>query len=306
MKAYRYLIDEIPAEQWTELTGDGFFASRVYARLWETMGGRAVAWAVEDQGKLVSLLPGVEFGRGPWARFQSMPDGGYGGIFHAREQERDHCEALLLGAIDNRRYLKTFIFDFYGTISRSDGLARETYRTTLVDISAPGWVPPDEKLLSQIRKAKREGIEVRRFSWDDHHAAFLELVFLSEKRHGQKPRFTPDFFAALARVAAQDDRIHWLWCEHENRPACSHIYLIEKGVLQGWQIYFDKAFSFLKPNQYIRFTMCREAARNGITRLNLGGSPENAPGLKYYKERWGGESSDYCCHYRKRGLGKFI
>ena len=33
-------------------------------------------------------------------------------------------------------------------------------RTTLVDISRPGWTPPDAKLLSQIRKAEREGIRV--------------------------------------------------------------------------------------------------------------------------------------------------
>ncbi len=306
MKADRYLIDEIPADQWTGLTGEGFFVSRAYARLWETMGGRAVAWAVEAEGRLVSLLPGVEFGRGPLTRFQSMPDGGYGGIYHALEKERDHCEALLLEAIVRRRYLKTFIFDFYRTISGPGQFSRETCQTTLVDISEPGWVPPDEKLLSQIRKAKREGIMVGRFSWDDHHAAFLELVVHSEKRHGQKPRFSPDFFAALARVADQDDRVRWIWCEHDNRPACSHIYLTENGVLQGWQIYFDKAFSFLKPNQYIRFTMCREAARQGITRLNLGGSPDNAPGLKYYKERWGGETSDYYCYFLKRGLSRFI
>lgn len=306
MKPDRYTLDEIPPDLWNDLTEDRFFVSRGYARLWETMGGRAIAWAVEDKGQLVSLLPGVEFGRGPLARFQSMPDGGYGGAFHALKEDRDQCEDLLLDAIDRRRYLKSFIFDFYGTITRPARFARETFQTTLVDISPPGWDPPDEKLLSQIRKAKREGITVSRFSWEEHHAAFLELVRISEKRHGQKPRFTSDFFAALARLADQDDRIRWIWCEHDNMPACSHIYFIEKGVLQGWQIYFDKAFSFLKPNQYIRFTMCRDAARQGITRLNLGGSPENAPGLKYYKKRWGGESSDYYCYFLKRGLGRFI
>jgi hypothetical protein len=47
-------------------------------------------------------------------------------------------------------------------------------------------------------------------------------------------------------------------------------------------------------------------AKAGISRLNLGGTPENAPGLEYYKKRWGGEAVEYICYYRKSLLGRLI
>ena len=52
--------------------------------------------------------------------------------------------------------------------------------------------------------------------------------------------------------------------------------------------------------------MCREMAKLGVTRLNLGGSPENAPGLTYYKKRWGGQRCLYSGYVLKRGLGKLL
>lgn len=103
-----------------------------------------------------------------------------------------------------------------------------------------------------------------------------------------------------------DPRVHWLWCEHQGRPACSHIYFSERNVLQGWQIAFDKSFSFLKPNQYIRFTMCRRMAARGITRLNLGATPEGADGLLYYKRRWGGRPLRYRTLVLERKLARLL
>ncbi len=149
--------------------------------------------------------------------------------------------------------------------------------TTLVDISDPEWVPPDEKLRSEIRKAEREGITMEPFEWGRHHEHFLRLMEATERRHGNPPRYPPEFFRRLADLAGRDDRVHWVWCEHEGKPACSHIYILEGGMLQVWQIYFDKAFSFLKPNQYISFAMCRRMAARGIYPTQPGGDAEGCP-----------------------------
>ena len=118
--------------------------------------------------------------------------------------------------------------------------------------------------------------------------------------------FDPNRVACRDYAAGDDYRqIHWAWCAHEGRGACSHIYVVERGMLQGWQIYFDKTFSFLKPNQFIRYTVCREMADRGIRHLNLGGSPENAPGLDYFKKRWGGQTWSYRGLVRQRWLGRW-
>jgi len=290
------------------LVGNRFFACNGFAAVWRAKGGLPVGWAIEDRNGTAAVLPGVEFGVGFLCRFMSMPDGCYGGISFTPEarRNREQIAQLLLDAIVRRRYLKTYIFDFYGTVPADPRFSSVMCATTLVDISDKGWRPPDKKLLSQIRKAERQNITVETFDWKRHGVGFMNLVRTTSRRHGGAPRYSGEFFRALAELAERDERIHWLWCEYGGRPVCSHIYFIENLVLQGWQIYYDKAFSFLKANQYIRFMMCREMAKLGITRLNLGETPEGAAGLAYYKHRWGGEPFYYNCHVLKKGLGRFL
>jgi hypothetical protein len=308
MKTHRRLLSQIDRRAAERLTGDCFFASPGFADLWRAKGGRAVAWIAEDAGRPAAMLPGVEFGRGPLCRFQAMPDGCYGGIFFDEDSnlDRERIARLLLDAVVRHGYMKTFLFDFYGTFPPDSRFESVLCATTLVDISDPRWLPPDKKLVSQIRKAEREGVQVEPFRWEKHKRDFLTLVRITETRHGGKPLYNAAFFKALADLAEEDGRIRWLWCEYDGRPVCSHIYFIENGVLQGWQKYLDKSFSFLKADQYVRLTMCQEIAQEGVGLLNLGATPRGAIGLAHYKRRWGGEPAYYNCLVLKRGLGRFV
>jgi hypothetical protein len=307
MKTHRRLLSQIDHRTVERLIGDRFFASPGFADVWRAKGGRAVAWIAEDAGRTAAVLPGVEFGRGPLCRFQAMPDGCYGGVFYDDAViDRERIARLLLDAIVRRGYMKTFLFDFYDTFPPDSRFESVLCATTLVDISEPGWLPPDKKLVSQVRKAEREGVQVEPFCWNRHRNDFMALVRITETRHGGKPLYNASFFEALAGLAEDDGRIRWLWCEYDGRPVCSHIYFIENGVLQGWQKYLDKSFSFLKADQYVRLTMCQQIAQEGVGFLNLGATPRGAIGLAHYKKRWGGEPAYYNCYVLKRGLGRFV
>jgi hypothetical protein len=139
-----------------------------------------------------------------------------------------------------------------------------------------------------------------------YRAAFLGLAALTYRRHGLPPRYPPAFHDALARLAKRDPRVIWEWCEHDGRAACSHIYFVEDGVLQAWQSYFDKRFSFLKPNAYIRYALALRMAHQGVTRLNLGSTPPRATGLAYYKARWGGREVVFPTHMRVQGAAALL
>ncbi len=298
-------LDRIAEADWARLARGSFFASRGFLELWRAKRGRPVAWTLEDAGRLVAAVPGVEYGSGPFARFASLPDGCYGGVRvdEAAAPERARFAAELMGAIAARGYAKSCVFDFDGAAGPRAGFVAEREQTRLADISAPDWAPPDAKLRSQIRKAEREGIAVERFDWDRHHRGFLALVEGSARHHGQRPRYPASLYRSLARLAETDDRIQWRYCEHDGRPAASHIYFVERDALLAWQSHFDRAFSFLKPNQYVRFTLCREMAARGVHWLNLGSSPAHASGLAYYKARWGGAPVRYVNWTRWEGLG---
>ena len=294
---------ELPA--WDRLTAGSFFASRGFLDLWRTRGGRPVAWMAEADGAPAAIVPGVEFGRGPLARFVSLPDGCYGGVFAdpSVEADRGPITRALFDAIVRRRYAKASVFDYHASAGAHPSFAIERGETLLADISHPDWVPADRKLQSQIRKARRSGVRVEDFDWSRHAPGFLALVHGTARHHGAKPRYARRFYRELAKLAARDERVRWIHCEHDGRPASSHIYFVERDTLQAWQSHFDRSFSFLKANQFIRFTQCREAARRGVRWLNLGSSPAGADGVAYYKARWGGRHVRFATWTRMERLG---
>lgn len=302
----RQSLASFDADAYRAFVGGSMFAARDFVSLWSLQGGRPVVWSVQLDGAPAAILPGVEFGAGPLTRFMSLADGCYGGVFVApgREAQAPALVARLVGAVRAHGYARALLFDYDGHLGSPQGFRALALATTLVDISGGDWEPPDRKLLSQVRKAEREGITVRPFDWDRDQGEFLALVGSTAARQGRRPTYGAGFYEALAALARVDPRVHWVWCEHDGHGACSHIYLRERGNLQGWQIHYDKAYSFLKPNQYIRVTVCREMAAQGVTSLNLGGTPENAPGLRSYKQRWGGTVVGYRALECRSALGR--
>jgi hypothetical protein len=308
MRVVRYPLAHIPWDDVAPLIGSSFFGSPGFANLWRTLGGQPVYWLVEQGNRVMAVLPGVEFGIKPFKRFYAMPAGCYAKLFHNPDitTDREQIARMVLDALAAQRYVKLFLYDFYEPLPADSRFNIQTCTTTLVDVSDPDWQPPDRNLRQEIRKAVREGLHVEKFDSDRHFSQFLHLVKLSEKRIGRRCPFSTEFFKALAALAEEDKRVHWAWSEHNGQAVSSQIFLVEHDNLLFWQTYFEKALTFLKPNQYVPFATAKRLAREGVRWLNFGTSPENAPGITFYKKRWGGKLYSYNCYVMKRGLGRFL
>ena len=304
----RSKASDLPSDIIDTLTSDSFFGSIGFGRLWTEMGGEPVYWAAEHSGRIVALLPGVEFGRKPVKRFQSMPDGCYGRLYFDNDKSLDRAQisAAIKKAIAGAGYARSFIYDFYGNFAEDSDYTVQPCRTLTVNISDSDWQPPDKKLQSEIRKAVREKVEFCRFDLSRHLDRFITLMEDTEKRHGREPKYSRSFFQALAKLAQSDKRIIWYWCEHEGKPVTSHINFIESAMALNWQVYYDKAFSFLKANQLLLTALASEAREQGAVKLNLGASPPEAGSLAKYKAKWGGVDYEYSCHRRQSILGKAL
>ncbi len=293
MNTARRLLNDTPATLLESLQPSTIWNSPAFASLWKTVGGMPVVWTVDHDGVAAALV-GVEFGASPVRRFQAMPDGCYARPRYANAVETAApLGRILAEAIRDHGYAKAILSDYHGYFSECDGFERTVCQTALVDISAPDWEPPDAKLRSQIRKAEREGIAVVPFEAGSHLDPFMRLAQSTEDRHGRDAKYPREFFEELAELAARDERVIWLWCEHDGLPAASHIRFLEGDSLICWQSYYDKAFSFLKPNQYMIHTLAKQQARGGAKTLNLGSWPEGADGLVAFKKRWGAEIVSY-------------
>ncbi len=297
----------IPATDVARLAGTSFFASAGFLSLWTAHAGNPGAWLVEDGGRPVAMLPGVEYGAGAIARFASGPDDCYGGLRldPTVEEDRTGIAAAVFEQVAQHGYAKIWVFDFHRTLSAAPaGFTTTVAETRLVDISAPDWTPPDRALLTQIRHAERADLRIERFDWDRHAGGFLALARGTAAWQGHRLRHAQGFYRALAALAERDDRVVWCWCEHHGRPVASHIYFVESGMLQAWQSHHDRRFAALHANPYIRFQLCREYARRGVGRLNVGSTPTGAVGLAAYKARWGGDLVRYPAYVRIGPLGR--
>jgi hypothetical protein len=299
--------DQLPPPVARRLNQATLIGSARLAALWRPLGGREVFWCATEKGQITLALAAVEFGRRPWKRLQAMPDGLYACPV-ATGESVDLRDAMcsVVTAIAKGGYAKVIVNDYYGLCGAPDGYLPFEGHTTVVDIAASDWQPPDSKIQSEIRKAEREGIAPRPFNAENDMPAFLELMQRTEVRHGRSPKYPAAFWGGLAELARADSRVRWMNIVHGGKLAASHIYFVEGEMLFHWQAFFDKEFSFLKPNQYLMFTMARQAARTGATMLNQGASPPDAEGLIDYKLKWGGQERRYRCLRRRSGLGRWL
>lgn len=298
----------LPEELGALLERHSLMASPSFARLWRTMNGLPVCWVLRQDGRVGAALMGVEFRAHPLTRFQAMVDGLYARLWVSPDSglERPAALSLMMNALPLSGYARVLVTDFAREFPEQIDCPRRACETLLVDISRPDWEPPDSTLRSEIRKAEREKLPVEPFEPSRHMESFLALMRQTEKRHGRSPKYKPQFFEELGKLAQADKRIRWRHCEIEGKPAASHIFLIDGPMALHWQVYFDKRFSFAKPNQYLLFVMAKELAAEGVTTLNLGASPPGAEGLAAYKKKWGGVSYRYPMFYRYSWIGRLF
>lgn len=292
-----------------KLIGNSFFASTGFLNLWSIFGGKAVYWSAIADDDIIAVLPGVEFGAAPIKRFQANPDGCYSCFFIDEKQSDNSQEIkrLIVEAIARAGYTRTHIYDYYKQIP----LPVKNYRlndcrTNLINVSDPNWLPPDKKIQSELRKADREQPEIRAFKAETDFDKFMNLMRKTEERHNRPPRYSKAFYKKLTELSETDNRIIWLWCEHDGEAVTTHINFKENDMILNWQVFYDKNYSYLKVNQQILYYLGINFNSEGVKFLNLGASPEEASGLRKYKSKWGGESYFYPCFSHKSWLGKFL
>jgi len=308
MRTIRRTLTELSPTIIDRLNAASFFSSIGFAQLWRNQGGREIFWVTEEEGNVLAVLPGVEFGIVPFRRFQSMPDGCYAELVMLSEDADDRHRAVrsTWQAIMKAGYFRVHLTDYWGDFNGIENADVTEGKTLLVAIPDSSWEPPDKKIRSEIRKAEREGIIPESLDVCEHFDGFISLMRETEKRHNRKPRYNEKFFLALADLATIDDRLQWVIVRHEGKPAASHINFLVRDTLLNWQVYFDKSFSFLKPNQYMLYAAAIGTVSEGVRYLNLGASPADAEDLITYKRKWGGEERRYSFYRWASWLGRLL
>ena len=302
----RLSADELPVELALSLARLSLFSSPAFASLWKTIGGTDVYWVASEAGRLRAVLSGVEWRHWPIARFQSMPHGLYARMYVDPEAGNSAAKITkeLVRKIVHAGYAKISIHDYHLALPRPVGFEQLTSTTTLVDISHSDWEPPDRTVKQEVRRAEREGVQARGFNIEQDLDPFLALAVAVDVRIGRRPKYSPPFFKALARLALEDKRARWNVAQIGGRLVASHIYFIDGNMSLVWQTYFDKSVPQLKPNPFLLLKSIEQLVSEGVKFLNLGATPDRASGVAAFKEKWGGVTYEYPWYRHHTLLGR--
>ncbi len=306
MEVLRLRLADIDLDKQPWLRGDSLLSSPGFLGLWKAEGGTPVCLAVVENGAPIAALPGIEFGRFAWRRFQAAPHGCYARLLNAPDHEHRRPEAAdaILTFLAEAPYARAIIYDFHHHFDEHEDFDSRVAATRLVDIDAD-WQPPDRKLRQQIRRAIRDGCNVEEFDAGRHLDGFMELMKLTTARTGHDPGLSRSFFERLAELARRDRRVRWTWFDDDDgRPVASNVFLVEQDQLLHWQACYDPSYSRMQPNKWVPWLMIRQVLKEGVSTFNLGASPAGAEGVDEYKRKWGGGLREYRCLIRSRGLGK--
>lgn len=258
--------------------------------------------------KIMAALPAVIRGKRPLARFQALLDGLPAPIWIADDfvGQSESIRQQILKFIRKSGYLKAHLTDFENALNQST-FQSEQCKTTVLDLTyISGDFPPDKTLRAEIAKATREGVIVAALDRQTQMPSFLALVNSTESRHGRKPKHSESFWKKFAELCEQDSRFSILCVSADKHLAAAHVYICDRDTALNWQIYFDKSFSSLKPNQAITAHAISIFRAKGIRSLNLGATPPEATGVSEYKRKWGGREYVYRIFTWRSLLGKVL
>ncbi|MDD4051937.1 MAG: GNAT family N-acetyltransferase [candidate division Zixibacteria bacterium] len=268
---------------------------------------RAVFLCAFEDGVLKAGLPAITTRRFGLKSFFSMPYGTYGGAVYDPgvddEFKRRFCGSLTT-TLDTGRFWYIDITDYFDSLRLwSDcPLIRTRYETHIIELQdGVEFMPSDKGTAGDIRAGEKRGGRIVTID-SGRLNDFFRLYRLTEKRHGRtRLRYSREFFKAILDHLGRIDRLYWTGFEAEGTLIGSQINFVYGDTLFYWQAVSDYDKRWYKPNQALLYDAILHAGEKGLRQVNLGGSPQDAVGLRKFKEQWGGQPMAYDMYsYRSR------
>lgn len=307
--AYKTYSDkDLPKKEWDILTGNSFFASTQFASLWRSKKGEPLYFIDEENGKIKAGIGGIVFGKSIFKRYDSMPDGLYGGPFFAPDY---YSEKKQLFFTSFEKYLKQKSFIRANINKPLEKLnvqmfEKQTAVEHVLELGENEYVPERKEVRKHIRGSKERGGTVDQITDENDLDSFYKLALESEKSHRRKLIYPIDYFHRLLELSKGNSGVLWLKVTVENKMIASQITFFEKEKALNWLFYFDKRFSYFKPAYLLVDYALNHSIKNGIKIFSMGSTPDNIESVTLYKDRWGCQEQTYNNYAYRSFLGKLI
>lgn len=245
----------------------------------------AIYLAVEDDGRIVGVLPLVRFKSRVFGRFVvSMPFLNYGGVLADSEAA---ARLLLEAAIEVTRQAGGSHLELRHTARRLfDELPSKTHkvamRLSLAANPEKQWEAIDRKLRNQVRKADKSDLTILR-GGPELLDAFYE-VFARNMRDLGTPVYAKQFFAEVLSGFSEHARVLCVKLGH--RPVAASIVFRYRHMMEVPWASSLREFNPLCANVRLYWEMLNLAIEDGCAVFDFGRSTRNE-GTYRFKEQWG-------------------
>lgn len=142
-----------------------------------------------------------------------------------------------------------------------------------------------------INRARREGIAVTEAVTDEHYRDLYDLTVETRHRQGA-PVYPRNFFTELRVSYADTGRLDVLLAYVGARPVAAVVFLYSgDSALYGYSASTnDTALKRLGGTDLVMWSAIERSMARGCRLLDFGSSPVALPGLRAYKEKWGGHT----------------
>lgn len=253
-------------------------------------------------------MAGVIFGKSIWARYQSMPDGLYGGPFHQHHMDSSRktlFDRKFHSWINSRQFLRIDIHNPPGPMNLPGFKANEA-EYHLLSLDRKPLQPPRKSVTKHIRTGEKRGGRVCLIEDRSQIDDLFAIIEKAAKKHGQKPRYPKEFFEALLKLSLTDKRIMWPGMAVDDKIVAFRICFIERSRILSWQYYADPKYLQYKPSYMLLDHIIKYARENRIKAINLGWTPPGTPSLVQFKEAWGARPTRLVNFSRFGPLGKLV
>jgi len=295
-------------DEWAELTDDRFMVSPGFASVWRARGGEPVFFIERENNRIRAGISGVIFGTGPFRRYESMPEGLYGGQYFFKDCTDEDKRSFLdkfCNFLGSNKIVRALIHRPMHEI-KSSIFRQKTCSTHEIHLDEGGYRPSDSKVRKHIRASKERGGRIERLDREEDIERFYELAVLTKKRHRQKPGHPREFFYKLFQLSKTDGRILWLKTMLDDIMIASQIIFVDRNEAFSWQLYADRQYSHYKPGFLMRDYALNLISEKGVRIFNMGSTPGESPSLIQYKESWDARKIDFLSYEYYSSIGKLL
>ena len=275
-----------------------------YARLWEQAAvrnpyqspgwlramARAYGFPLRfalwgDAGVPFVVVPG-RFHRGP-RRWVSLPFSDRSGVVR-RSSGPEHLLPEEFEALQKALASQTPRWELRNLLAPTSEAPAPTYGNFVVPLD-PGQEPRramKDTIRRNVKKARRAGVEIRRFQSLEALWIFYRLYGLTHRRHGV-PVQPWAWFRALWEEVIRRDQGFLTLALYEGRVVAGALFLTDGHTVVYKYGATDYRFQRLRPNDLLFYEEIQRAWRAGCRAFDLGRVGPGEEGLKTYKRKWG-------------------